>query len=99
MSEVDVGALAPRAGAPMLLVERPALQEALVQGLTVRYDVTVGAVHARGVTLADGERIEADAVIGADGIGSVVREHVCPGADPLDTGYTVVRGIADHDIG
>jgi 2-polyprenyl-6-methoxyphenol hydroxylase-like FAD-dependent oxidoreductase len=99
LSEVDVGALGRRAGAPMLLVERPALQEVLVEGLTVRYDVTVSAVDAQGVTLGDGERVDANAVIGADGIGSVVREHVCPGAGPLDTGYTVVRGIADHDIG
>jgi hypothetical protein len=27
-----------------------------------------------------------------------VREHVCP-ALPLETGYTVIRGIADHDMG
>ena len=36
---------------------------------------------------------------GADGVGSVAREHVSPGAQPLDTGYTVIRGIADHDEG
>jgi 2-polyprenyl-6-methoxyphenol hydroxylase-like FAD-dependent oxidoreductase len=99
LSEVDVEALGRRAGAPMLLVERPALQEVLAEGLTVRCGVEVSAVDARGVTLEDGERVNGDAVIGADGIGSVVREHVCPGARPLDTGYTVIRGIAEHDIG
>jgi 2-polyprenyl-6-methoxyphenol hydroxylase-like FAD-dependent oxidoreductase len=99
LSEVDVEALGRQAGAPMLVVERPALQDALADGLTVRHGVAVSAVDDRGVTLADGERVEGDAVIGADGIGSVVREHVCPGARPLESGYTVIRGIADHDIG
>lgn len=37
-------------------------------------------------------------MIGADGVGSVAREHVSPGAQPLDT-YTVIRDIADHDEG
>jgi 2-polyprenyl-6-methoxyphenol hydroxylase-like FAD-dependent oxidoreductase len=99
LSLVDVEALGRRAGAPMLLVERPALQEVLADGVAVRCGAVVSAVDARGVTLAGGERVEGDAVIGADGIGSVVREHVCPGARPLDSGYTVIRGIADHDIG
>jgi 2-polyprenyl-6-methoxyphenol hydroxylase-like FAD-dependent oxidoreductase len=99
ISEVDVEMLGNRAGAPMLVVERPDLQALLAEGLTVRYDVAVSAVDERGVNLADGERVDGDAVIGADGIGSVVRERVCPGARPLDCGYTVIRGIAAHDIG
>jgi 2-polyprenyl-6-methoxyphenol hydroxylase-like FAD-dependent oxidoreductase len=99
LSEVDVEALGRREGAPMLVVERPALQDVLAEGMTVRYGVAVSAVDDRGVILADGGRVEADAVIGADGIGSVVREHVCPGAHPLESGYTVIRAIADHDIG
>jgi 2-polyprenyl-6-methoxyphenol hydroxylase-like FAD-dependent oxidoreductase len=99
LSEVDVHALGREEDAPMLVVERPALQELLAEGLTVRYGTAVRAADERGVTLAGGERIEGAAVIGADGIGSVVREHVSPGARPLDTGYTVVRGIAAHDIG
>jgi 2-polyprenyl-6-methoxyphenol hydroxylase-like FAD-dependent oxidoreductase len=99
LSEVDVEALRRREGAPMLVVERPALQEVLAEGMTVRHGAAVSAIDDRGVTLAAGERVEGDAVIGADGIRSVVREHVCPGARPLDTGYTVIRGIADHYIG
>ncbi len=99
LSKVDVEALARRVGAPMLVVERPALQGALAEGMKVHHGVTVSAVDELGVTLADGERVEGDAVIGADGIGSVVREHVCPGALPLETGYTVIRGIADHEMG
>lgn len=99
LSEVDSEMMGRRAGAPMLVVERPALHEVLAAGVAVRYDSAVSAVDERGVILAGGERVDADAVIGADGIGSVVREHVCPGAQPVDTGYTVIRGIAAHDIG
>ncbi len=99
LSEVDVEMVGRRAGAPMLVIERPALHEVLAAGVTVRYDSAVSAADERGVILAGGERVEADAVIGADGIGSIVREYVCPGAQPLDSGYTVIRGIAAHDIG
>jgi 2-polyprenyl-6-methoxyphenol hydroxylase-like FAD-dependent oxidoreductase len=37
-------------------------------------------------------------VIGADGVNSVVRNHVCPGERAIDTGYTVIRGISDHEL-
>jgi 2-polyprenyl-6-methoxyphenol hydroxylase-like FAD-dependent oxidoreductase len=99
LSEMDVEALGRRAGAPMLVVERPALQAVLGEGVAVLFDAAVTAVDERGVMLASGERIDSDAVIGADGIGSVARRHVCPSAQPLDSGYTVIRGIAEHDIG
>src|SRR5262249_20531735 len=98
LSVLNVHALGRHAGTPMLVIERPALHEVLVEGVSVRFGVAVSAVHPGGVTLADGERVDGDAVIGADGIGSVVREHICPGARALDTGYTVIRGIAVHDV-
>ena len=97
--ETDIAALTRRAGAPMLAVERPALHEALGEDLAVRLNATVTGVDDGGAVLASGEHLDADAVIGADGIGSVVREYVCPGTRPIDTGHTVVRGIAEHDIG
>jgi 2-polyprenyl-6-methoxyphenol hydroxylase-like FAD-dependent oxidoreductase len=99
LSEVNVEELGRREGNPMLVVERPALHDVLAGGMTVRGDTPVREADGRGVVLANGERVDADAVIGADGIGSVVREYVCPEAKPVDTGHAVVRGIADHDIG
>jgi 2-polyprenyl-6-methoxyphenol hydroxylase-like FAD-dependent oxidoreductase len=99
LAETDLGTLERSAGKPMLVVERPALQRVLASGLAVRYDAPVESLDAHGVRLAGGEVVDADAIIGADGIGSVVREHVCPDVRPLDTGYTVIRGIATHDIG
>ena len=99
LSEVDVERVAKRAGAPMLVVERPALHDVLAAGTEVRYDSPVSTVDERGVVLADGERVDADGIIGADGVGSAVREHVNPSARPSDCGHTVIRGIAAHDIG
>ena len=99
LAELDVEAVARRAGAPMLAVERPALHGVLGDGVPVCWDADVTAADERGVILAGGGRVDGDAVIGADGVGSAVREHVCPGHRPADTGHTVIRGIADCEIG
>lgn len=45
------------------------------------------------VTLADGERLTADLVIGADGFRSLVRSVVSPGAGPRYAGYVAWRGM------
>jgi hypothetical protein len=37
-------------------------------------------------------------VIGADGIGSVVRHYVAPDSEVLDVGYTAVRALDDHPL-
>ncbi len=53
------------------------------------------AQHADGVTLyfADGSRAEADAVIGADGIRSLVRTRLFGADRPRFTGYVAYRGL------
>lgn len=98
LSVNDTAELGHRAGAPMVAVERPLLHGVLSEGADVRYQAEVCGVDERGVTLTGGERVDGDAVIGADGIGSVVRGFVC-GVAPIDTGFTAVRGIASYDIG
>ena len=45
------------------------------------------------VTLADGERLTADLLIGADGFRSMVRAAVSPGALPRYAGYVAWRGM------
>ncbi|MFC3448575.1 FAD-dependent monooxygenase [Amycolatopsis speibonae] len=50
--------------------------------------------HGAWLRFADGREAEADLVIGADGVRSVVRSALC-GEDPLNyLGYAVVRGVA-----
>jgi 2-polyprenyl-6-methoxyphenol hydroxylase and related FAD-dependent oxidoreductases len=45
------------------------------------------------IEFASGERAEADLVIGADGVGSVVRRHLFPDAHPVYAGYVAWRGV------
>jgi 2-polyprenyl-6-methoxyphenol hydroxylase-like FAD-dependent oxidoreductase len=52
--------------------------------------------EARGVTaiFADGTRVRADLLIGADGIRSSVRSQFAPEIEPLYAGYIAWRGLA-----
>ena len=50
-----------------------------------------GRVTAR---FAGGGEVEADGLIGADGVGSAVREHLHGRQSPIYRGYTIWRGIA-----
>ncbi len=54
---------------------------------------SVDRVTAR---FADGREIEADFLIGADGIRSVVRAQVLPEAQPQYAGYVAWRGLVDE---
>src|SRR5258708_7501430 len=45
------------------------------------------------VEFASGSPIEADLVIGADGVGSVVRRHLFPEVRPAYAGYVAWRGV------
>ena len=45
---------------------------------------------------ADGERVDGDIVIGADGFRSRVRELVAPGITPQYAGYVAYRGVMDE---
>ncbi|WP_283205751.1 NAD(P)/FAD-dependent oxidoreductase [Microbacterium sp. 2FI] len=76
-------------GTPALSFRRPELAEALAaearrRGVDVRHEARVAAVEttdrAAAVTLETGARLEADVVVGADGIHSLVRRAVDPHA-------------------
>lgn len=49
------------------------------------------------VTCESGEVIEADLVIGADGIHSIVREQCFKPDEPRESGYVTWRGVVDAD--
>jgi 2-polyprenyl-6-methoxyphenol hydroxylase-like FAD-dependent oxidoreductase len=50
--------------------------------------------HAAKVMLEDGATDSGDLIIGADGIGSSIREFVAPGSLPQYAGYVAFRGLA-----
>jgi 2-polyprenyl-6-methoxyphenol hydroxylase-like FAD-dependent oxidoreductase len=92
-------------GEPLVVVRRAvlmsllgkALAEGTVEFGTAATDVDVVASGVR-ITLSDGTIREADAVIGADGVGSVVARHLNGTLGRRYAGYTAWRGVAAHAI-
>ena len=88
-------------GEPLVVVRRSALLAVLAAALepgTVQSgrsaaDVATTPGGAR-VTLADGTELDADAVVGADGVGSVVARRLNGPLRRHYTGYTAWRGVA-----
>lgn len=108
IGQVALGALAEaRYGAPYCTLLRSDLSDRLsatVRGVcgvgTVRFghDLVGLTPHSDGVTLefADGTRHRADAVIGADGLNSVVRRHIAD--DPVRfSGHVAHRALVPTD--
>lgn len=90
-----------RLDAPVL-VHRARLHEAILGSLPdtveVRTGVTVESAAADGVVVTShDERLQADLVVAADGIRSVVRGALYPDG-PRYSGYTAYRGIAPAGI-
>jgi 2-polyprenyl-6-methoxyphenol hydroxylase-like FAD-dependent oxidoreductase len=54
--------------------------------------------HAATVMLEDGTADSGDLIIGADGIGSSIREFVAPGSLPQYAGYVAFRGLAPETL-
>jgi 2-polyprenyl-6-methoxyphenol hydroxylase-like FAD-dependent oxidoreductase len=79
---------------PLRSVHRGELLESLIKraGVPVEYGAAVTWTED-GLRL-EGEPLEADLVVGADGIGSVVRNAVCAEVVPRPAGYGAWRGIA-----
>jgi 6-hydroxynicotinate 3-monooxygenase len=90
-------ALERRYGAPHLLMHRGDLHEILASivpsGIINLNRKLIGIEPSGGVTLifADGVRVQADAVIGADGVHSIVREILLGPEKPRFTGRVAYR--------
>lgn len=90
------------AGDVMRLILRPALHDALLDALgpgVVEPDRAAVRFHETGtgvrVQFADGTDATGDILIGADGIGSIVRAQLHPGeAPPRASGYFAIRGLS-----
>jgi 2-polyprenyl-6-methoxyphenol hydroxylase-like FAD-dependent oxidoreductase len=91
-------AVEARYGAPYLTLHRGDLHEALasiVPADCVHLGKRLTAIVSRGaraeLSFADGSEVEADAVIGADGVHSLVRDHVAGPEQPRFTGRLAYR--------
>ena len=88
---------------PAVALHRADLQHTLLNALpasSVHLNETFTKYSLRNdkvvATFADGQSIEADFLIGADGIHSHVRAQLLNDKDPIDRGYTVWRGISPN---
>lgn len=86
-------------------LHRAELQAALVRAVgesAIRLAARCVGVDDRGaaatVVLASGERLDADVVIGADGLRSAVRSALLGPEPPRRAGYRVWRGVAHHAL-
>lgn len=101
-----LGKASPAAAARTpVMVHRARLHEALVAALgevEIRTGTTVEGVRGGGrgavVETADGERLEADLVIAADGIRSSIRRALHQRDDVRYAGYTAYRGITAEPV-
>jgi len=92
-----------RFGAPWLTVLRTDLLSALLAGarslaaVTLRLGTTVASYAGTKVgiecRLADGGSVTADALIGADGIRSAVRQHMLGDGEPADNRLVIYRAL------
>jgi salicylate hydroxylase len=95
-----------RFGAPYWGIHRVDLQQTLAAAVThgpadpgnlhLGKDVIGVADDGGGATITfdDGSTATADVVVGADGVHSVVRDHVCgPGTGPVYSGTSAFRGL------
>jgi salicylate hydroxylase len=93
-----------RFGAPQLDFFRPDLHRVLAEATpagSLRLGTEVASVEqdeeSASVLLADGTRVEADAVVAADGVRSPLRQQLVGAEDPVFSGTVVYRGIARHE--
>jgi 2-polyprenyl-6-methoxyphenol hydroxylase-like FAD-dependent oxidoreductase len=101
LSRLDMQALSSELGAPVVALHRARLHELLVRTLgadairtsanVVGYETRDGVIAAR---LEDGELVEGDLLVGADGLRSTVRAQMLDDGAPRYAGYTSWRGVA-----
>lgn len=88
-------------GAPYVTIHRADLHEILVgaareAGVRLRTGARVASVDGAAAILTNGERIAGDALIGADGVNSVVR-RLFDTAPPVFTGHVAWRALVPVD--
>ena len=101
LSRIPLGDYARRTyGAAYLTVHRGDFHRLMVDAVppgTLLYDKRLTAIGDRGtevaLTFADGTTAVADIVIGADGVNSVMREHMLGSEAPRYTGWVAHRAV------
>jgi salicylate hydroxylase len=94
---------ARRYGAPYATVHRADLQDLLLEAarkagvylkLSSRVTAVLSSMDAVGLRIGEGHEVEGDALVGADGLWSVVRSQVYSDGPPAWTGHLAYRAVA-----
>lgn len=92
-------------GEPLVVVRRATLMgllaDALPHGTIESGSAVTGLASTSAgvrIKLSDGSTRDADAVVGADGVGSMVARHLNGPLDRHYAGYTAWRGVAAHAL-
>ena len=93
LASFDAERIDARLGAPIVAVHRADLHEILASALPP--SVTLRTGHA----VASVDDLDADLVVGADGIGSVVRAHFAPQTRIRDSGQIAWRAVVNDPGG
>ncbi|MGM0557902.1 MAG: FAD-dependent monooxygenase [Myxococcota bacterium] len=100
LQQLDLTRFSQEFGTPGVALHRKRLLEALAAHFDgdIRYDATVAAIEPAEdvvhVTLEDGSELPADALVGCDGLYSVVRGELFDDDELRYAGYTTWRGVA-----
>ncbi|MFI5642407.1 NAD(P)H-dependent oxidoreductase [Streptomyces goshikiensis] len=107
LAEEAIGAAGRELGAPQIPLlrrdlHRALLDDALAAGTALRLGTAVEDHLATGeqvrVLLSDGDTLDCDALVGADGINSAVRRRMLGDGPPQYRGYTSVRGRTSGSV-
>lgn len=79
---------------PLRSIHRGELLAELREAVDMPVELGIEARVRDGVLLAGEQVVEADLIVGADGVRSAVRELVAPGVEPRSAGYGAWRGVA-----
>lgn len=101
LSAISMTQLVRKFGRPLVVVHRARFQEDLLKELggdVVRFDARLVKFEQTGKAVVahfdNGWQMAGSALIGADGLHSVVRHQLFPHAQPYYAGYTAWRGVA-----
>lgn len=94
LTRVPLDRIAKRFG-PLVSAHRADLLSSLRARVSAEVRFGAEVTAADGELYSSGEPLGADLIVGADGIGSVVRELIAPGIAPRAAGYAAWRGVAE----
>lgn len=98
----------PKSDYPVICIHRADLHKILLNDIKAYLHIDCGIKQLNNINngqveliFEDGNTSVFDAVIGADGIHSVVRKHIINDGDPVFRGYNIWRGVVktNFDIG